>query len=100
MNTGAQRSACITDMLSSATRQSCHISLLKLISAYFETNKILAFTSSVRRLFLSEGYYLAHLIIRDLPLNIHLTSLFVFVLMSTIFFYALNEATSSPSPSQ
>lgn len=67
-------------------KQSCHILLLKLISAYFETNKILAFTSSVRRLFLSEGYYLAPLIIRDLPLNIHLTSLFVFFLMSTIFF--------------
>lgn len=79
--------------------QSCHILLLKLNSAHFETNKILAFIS-VRRLFLSEGYYLAPLIIRDLPSNIHLTSFFVFVLMSTIFSYALNEVSSSPSPSQ
>jgi len=63
-------------------KQSCHILLFKLISVHFETNKILALISSVRRLFLSDGYYLAPLIIRDLPSNIHLTSLFVFVLTS------------------
>lgn len=66
-------------------KQSCHILLLKLIGTHFETNKFLAFISSVRRLFLSEGYNFAPLIIRELPSNIHPTNLLIFVLMSSWF---------------
>lgn len=80
--------------------KSSHLFLVKLISACFETNEIFAFISSVRRQFLS-GYYLAPQIIRQLPSNIYPTSLFLFVLMSTLsLFNTLNETCSSLFPSQ
>lgn len=80
--------------------KSSHLFLVKLIRARFETNEILAFISSVRRQFLS-GYYLALWIIRHLPSNIYPSSLFLFVLMSTLsLFNTLNETCSSLFPSQ